>query len=278
MSGIQFDALSYLGFRSFKPSANLSEFVDSYWFVNTSDKKRIDTVERLHPNGGYGLILNYCDPLQFDCELQSSPCILDGTNTFTRTVNLKGSLNLVGIRFKPAGAYRLLNIPLCEIKDHAIPLDEINYSTHYNLFNNLLEVESYPLKVLMIEDWLIKNMRSDVQISGVIRESLSIISRYKGILPINELSKSTGHNQRKIERLFNSQVGMTPKEYSRTLRASEARFHIKNKHKMLFTDLAYDLGYYDQAHFIKQFKKVVGVTPREYYKQKVNSFGKASLC
>ena len=263
MSKNKANPLIHLGFKRLEPSEKLSPFVESYWFINTDIDHPINTKEYLHPEGGVGIILNYADPLQLDGINQTVPCILDGTNTLTRELGLKGVLDAVGIRFKAAGAHLIFSLPLNELKNETLPLADTPLRNYPVLYSKLAQAKSISEKVSTIESWLYKSLLPDSKPSNLVKQSLQLIKSQNGLVNIESVAKSLDVNLRRIERLFNSQVGMTPKEYSRNLRIKAARSYIKSN-KLSFTEIAYDLGYYDQAHFINQFKKVTGITPREY--------------
>ena len=256
------NSLSHLGFQRFEPSAKLSAIIECYWFINSDHP--INSNEFLHPDGGMGIILNYGDAFQFDDILNNDLCILDGSNTLSKKLSLKGSLNAIGIRFKPAGANLLFSLPLNELKNETISLSDTTLKKPSELYYNLIEAQTFHSKVLVIENWLCHSLHSEKNISNVVLASLMLIKAHKGLLPIKSVASQLDYNQRRIERLFNAQVGMTPKEYSRILRIEQARAYIKNNKDSSFATIAYDLGYYDQAHFINQFKNVEGITPREY--------------
>ena len=71
-------------------------------------------------------------------------------------------------------------------------------------------------------------------------------------------------SQRQLERLYKTQVGMSPKHYARLMRIMAARLALKQKPAQSNTRLAIDLGFYDQAHFIREFTAVIGMTPYRY--------------
>ena len=261
-------SLIHLGFKRFEPSEKLSDFVECYWFINADIHNPIDSKEYLHPEGGIGIILNYADSLQFDGILHTAPCILDGTNTLTRELGLNGVLDAVGIRFKPAGANLLFSLPLNELKNETLSLADTALNNYPDLYYKLSRAKTFSFKVSIIEDWLCRSLQSKTNTSNIVTQSLQLIKNQNGLITIESIAKKLDYNQRRIERLFNSQVGMTPKEYSRNLRIKAARTTIKNNKTKSFTEIAYDLGYYDQAHFIKQFKNVMKITPREYFKKK----------
>lgn len=254
--------LSHLGFQRFEPSIGLATLVDCYWFINSTDP--ITSDEYLHADGGMGIILNYGGDLRLEGELNNEACIFDGVNTATKRLSLKGILNAVGIRFKPAGANLLLSLPLSELKNETISLADTTLRKTEELYDKLAEARSFQLKVSIIEDWLYGSLQEKNQISKVVSASLTLIEKYNGLLPIKAVARELDYNQRKIERLFKAQVGLAPKEYSGILRAEQARLYIKRNRDNSFAMMAHDLGYYDQAHFTHQFKKVVRLTPREY--------------
>lgn len=259
------EPLIHLGFRRFEPSILLSEFVDCYWFINTDNDKPIYGKEYMHPEGGFGIILNYADPLHFDGIKQTAPYILDGTNTITRELSLNGVLNAVGIRFKAAGAHLLFSLPLSELKNEIISLKDTPLRKIPNLYSELALAKAFSTKVKIIEDWLYKSLLS-TNTSDLVKQSLQLIKNQQGMIAIESVAKKFNCNLRQIERLFNTQVGMTPKEYSRNLRIKIARASIKSNNLSL-TEIAHHLGYFDQAHFSNQFKKVTGITPGTYLKK-----------
>ncbi|NOQ14067.1 MAG: helix-turn-helix domain-containing protein [Methyloprofundus sp.] len=268
MSNNRDNPLIHLGFKRFEPSKKLSGFVECYWFINTDIHSPIDTKEYLHPEGGMGIILNYAEPLQFDGIAQTAPCILDGTNTLTRELGLTGVLDAVGIRFKPAGAHLLFSLPLHELKNETLALADTPLKNYPDLYSRLSHAKTLLSKVSTIEDWLCKSLQPEANTSNIVNKSLQLIKNQNGLVTIDSVAKKLDYNQRRIERLFNSQVGMTAKEYSRNLRIKTARSYIKSNKYSSFAEMAYDLGYYDQAHFINQFKNVMGITPREYFRKK----------
>ncbi len=275
MSNSEDRPLMHLGFKRIEPSKKLSALVECYWFINTDIDSPVIAKEYMHPEGGVGIIFNYADPLQFDGIEQAAPCILDGTNTLTRELGLNGVLDAVGIRFKTTGAHLLFSLPLNELKNETLSLADTPLKNYPDLYSKLSHAKTLSAKVSTLENWLCKSLLSEVNTSNVVKQSLQLIKHQKGVVTIESVAKTLNFNQRRIERLFNSQVGITPKEYSRNLRIKAARAYIKsNNHS--FSEIAYDLGYYDQAHFINQFKKVTGTTPRDYLRKTSNNKGTAS--
>lgn len=264
MPDTQHNPLPHLGFKRFSPSAKLARYVQSYWFVNSELSLSNDRSEYLHPDGGMSIIFNYSDVFQFANNNKASEFIFDGAGTATRALNLKGRLNIIGIRFHPAGASSFLSTPLNEYKNTLLNHDDVPFKQQAELYQQLSEVDSYQQKVNLIEKWLTHIVKPEAVISDVVSASVNFIQQHHGQLTISDLAKQLGFNQRRIERLFNSQVGLTAKEFAQNIRVKHARTYIKQKPNLTFAEIAHDLGYYDQAHFNHQFKQVMGISPKRY--------------
>ena len=90
-----------------------------------------------------------------------------------------------------------------------------------------------------------------------------------GQLSVDELSKQTNINRRQLERKFSSAIGLSPKQLSKTIRLQATLKMLLSKKFTSLTALAYENEYYDQAHFIKDFKELTGFTPKEFYGNKL---------
>jgi transcriptional regulator GlxA family with amidase domain len=84
-----------------------------------------------------------------------------------------------------------------------------------------------------------------------------------GHMPISD-------SQRQLERLYQNQVGISPKQYSQLLRVETARLVLGQMNKSSTANLAAELGFYDQSHFIREFSAVIGLTPYAYMKRKLS--------
>lgn len=261
--------LTHIGFTRIEPSKEHAELIENYWFINTNNHKSTGIYEHLHADGGHGIILNYEHSLSFNGIHISANSFFDGTNTASQKLGLHGVLNAVGIRFKPAGAAMYFSFPLKDIKNKVISLDDTNTPNHSELYDKVKEAHTLGTKVSVIEHWLSQIRNNKICISNSVLESLKFINYHRGTQPISLLEEHLGYSKRKIERLFNEKTGMTAKEYSTNQRLEFARQLIKSNNHSL-TDITYQLGYYDQAHFINQFKNNIGITPGEYLMKHLN--------
>jgi transcriptional regulator GlxA family with amidase domain len=102
-------------------------------------------------------------------------------------------------------------------------------------------------------------------VDEIIKSTVETILTAHGQLSVDDLSKQTNTNRRQLARKFSSAIGLSPKQLSKTIRLQAALKMLMTGKVTSLTDLAYEGEYYDQAHFIKDFKEFTGLTPKEFY-------------
>ncbi|VAW72742.1 hypothetical protein MNBD_GAMMA10-5 [hydrothermal vent metagenome] len=255
--------LDHLGFRKYMPAPSLADYIESYWFMNVRCEPGSVFSELLHPDGGMGFVFNYGSPLKFDDELLMGGAFLNGPCNQSMCLTMADKINAVGIRFKPAGAHHFMAMPLNELKNSFIPCADkklCNLNDYfYNETNDLKKVQA-------IDSVMFTLFATEKQVSSLTLKALTIVKQHKGMLEINKLASLLDANQRKLERVFKLHIGVSPAEYSSVIKISHARTRLKNSVYAL-SDISFDLGFYDQAHFSRQFKSVVGISPGAYRQQ-----------
>jgi hypothetical protein len=123
--------LAYLGFRLFSPGDVLRPYVKSYWYLSREAPLATPKQEYLHPQGGFGIVFNFGDPISVDTQTVKAGVFLDGVNTVSRRLGFAGRVEQLGIRFHEGGAYPFLGIPLSEVRN------EINLEGRLNEENLL---------------------------------------------------------------------------------------------------------------------------------------------
>jgi AraC-like DNA-binding protein len=191
-----------------------------------------------------------------------------------RGLEFVGHVELLGIRFRAGGAFPFLGIPLVEVRNQLDVLDVLDRSTLLQLHSRLCESRSMAARIGLLEDWLVERLSLGITRSALIPQSLARLRQGLATLPrgaclpsIPALADDLAISQRQLEHLFRSQVGMTPMHYLRLQRVEIARLALKQK-KQSAARLAADLGYFDQAHFIREFRSVIGLTPYAYMMRK----------
>ena len=261
------DPLAYLGFQLIAPSAPLRPYVRSYWSFRREAPLLAYHEEYMHPRGGFGIVFNFGDRLFLDGQALVEPVFLDGTNTISRKMGFLGRVELMGISFWEGEAYPFLTVPLVELRDETPLLDVLESPSLMYLYERLYAVHSLPARIELLEQWLIGRLLLRKERDPLVRASLAWLRQVEGRLSIAALAEKFAIGQRQLERLYQTQVGLSPKQYAQLLRIQTARLALKQMRAHSTTDLAVDLGFYDQAHFIREFKAVVGMTPYSYLKR-----------
>jgi AraC-like DNA-binding protein len=259
--------LAALGFQLVRPRLELRPYIRAYWYLRRDTPLQTYTEQYMHPRGGIGLAFNLADPVYLGGQLVAEPVFFDGTTTVSRTMGFLGRLDLVGVSFRAGGAYPVIGVPLAEIRDGIGLLEALDIASVMQLHTQLFEERSTQARIQQIEAWLLRRLALGRALSALIPASLALLRSSGPVLPIPRLAEQLAVSQRQLERLYYAQVGMSPKQYAQLIRVERARLTLKRGQVQSTADLAVDLGFYDQSHFIRDFSAVVGMTPNAYSKR-----------
>lgn len=171
-----------------------------------------------------------------------------------------GECAIIGIHFKPGGIHPFLKEPLNEILNIHIPLHTL-WGSGVNEVRDELAASSVPDTMFQIlERWLLSMMNWNTERHPAVQHALSNLHRFQ----VAEIIDQTGISHRRFNQLFKAQVGMTPKRLSRIYRFQEVLRHINDGRQESWTDTALACGYFDQAHFIRDFRSFSGINPGDY--------------
>lgn len=263
MSDVRFPHLADVGFVRVAPTPALRPFVQWYWYIHSRGRVATPRAEFMHADGSLGLVFNWGDALELSHGYFPQAISLDRVTPQSKQLQLSGNIEALGVLFCPGGAFPILGIPMPELVSTEALLAHAPFRQLSQLHERLYEAPSLAEKINLIEMWL-KTMgqRSRPQ-SPIITPSLKIINQANGQLSLPYLADAVHLGQRQLERLYQEQVGLSPKKIAQLRRVRQARAVLKqNSHTL--ADVAYRCGFYDQAHFIREFKAVIGLTPGAY--------------
>ncbi|GAB4519312.1 MAG: helix-turn-helix domain-containing protein [Anaerolineae bacterium] len=266
--------LAYLGFQLIPASPLLQPYISAYWVFQRASPLSTYHEEAMHPSGGFGLVFNFGSRPRYGMHTLESPVFLDGVNTITRHLGFIGHVDMMGIRFREGGAFPFLRIPLVELQNTIDVRVALNDVSLLHLHEQLAETPSRTARIHLLERWLLDRLTRGKAHNPLVAASLAYMREEIALLPqgyrlssIPRLADNFGISQRQLEHLYRIQVGITPGAYMRLQRVQMARLALKQK-RQSNTRLAADLGYHDQAHFIREFRSVVGITPYAYMVRK----------
>ncbi len=167
------------------------------------------------------------------------------------------------VQFKTKGAYPFLKLPINELNNKVISAQEIFGNEILELRKQILNSENSSGKFKIVEKWLLKQF--DVRKSAS-KEITSILEQVqlKPISESKEIISTYPYSQKHLINQFKKHFGLTPKVFHRVFRFNEMLKKIQNKELLVWSQIAYEFGYSDQSHFIKEFREFSGFNPQEF--------------
>ena len=119
-------------------------------------------------------------------------------------------------------------------------------------------------RINIIETFLLNKLNEKNTISNIVKSTVDALLKTNGTTPINVLLKNDISKRRQLERHFKKQIGISPKQLGKAIRLQATLNLLLNRKSETLTDIAYESEYFDQNHFTKDFKELVGFTPKEF--------------
>lgn len=184
------------------------------------------------------------------------------------TIDAGQNASMMVVRFRTGAAQFLLHFPLSELADSIVEAEAIWGNAFLALREHLIEQPTPEAKFAALENWLLGRMRREAEPHPVVRYALDRICRDTHLLTVADIQRKTGFSNKHFIHLFEKYVGVTPKTYLRILKFQRVLAEIEQAQKIQWSDIAYGCGYYDQAHFIKEFRHFSGLNPTAYLAEK----------
>ncbi len=254
--------------KIFEPNNELTEFVKCYWTLE-ADKEDTPVKNTIVPDGTMKLIFHYGDTYKHhpsNGDIITLPkCFLIGQLTKPYVVEPLGITGTFVVRFHPNGFLPFATIPIKEIENTAVPLSELFGEEGEKIGNSILNANSTIDRINLIEHFLLKHLTDKKTIGNVMKSAIETILDANGQFSVNEYSLHNNINRRQLTRKFATTIGLSPKQLAKTIRIQATLKKLLSNKVVKLTDLAYENEYFDQAHFIKEFKEFTGLTPKEFY-------------
>jgi AraC-like DNA-binding protein len=254
----------------YNPAFPLSRFVACFWYwegVSQTPAK-----ERLMPTGEPCIIVNLRDDALrlFDCsDFKRSEsyglALLSGAATRPIVIDNQDQDRVFGIQFRSAGAFPFFRAPASETANVAVSLDNLWRSGASELRERLLAATSLKSLFQVGEIVLSAQAARSLQLHPAVNFALGRFCNAPHAGTIAAVSDQLGLSQRHFIAVFREQVGLTPKAFCKVRRFQYVLRSIHGTARIDWAQVALDSGYYDQAHFIHDFREFSGLTPRQYW-------------
>ena len=274
-------------YRRYSPPPPLSSHIHCLWY--SEGMQGAHPRERLLPNGESGIVIDLREqPIRiYDCDNPASfethpPAVFCGARSDCFVIETSRQERVIGIQFKAGGAFPFLGMPASELANASHSLENIWGSEAALLREELLATSHVESMFVVLENALLERYRKMIGSSafcwnsksirnsdGVLHPAVSFALRSLSSshsIAIADLAERVGLSSRRFIEIFRIQTGLSPKAFQRVRRFQHVLCKLRHRSHHPLTELALDCGYYDQSHFIHDFRRFSGTTPSDYLK------------
>ncbi len=232
------------------PAEHVGFFVERYWIVRWDLDEPY--VQATAPNPCVNLVV----------EPASSGVFGVPTGSFARTLAGRGCT--FGVKFKPGGFYPFFRSPISDLRDRMLELEKVFGEDGAALVDELRSLDEDEQMVEAAEAFFQHRLPEPDGNVVLVNQIVDHIVAEDTVQKVADLATAFGRSERSLQRLFHKYVGVGPRWVIARYRLQEAVCRIESDPVVKWSDVAAELGYFDQSHFVRDFKRIVGVTPAEY--------------
>ncbi|RNC79650.1 MAG: AraC family transcriptional regulator [Balneola sp.] len=257
-----------MNYQTFQPHPDLVALVKFYWTLEvpydpTNQKQKII------PDGCIEMTFNLADDIKryvSDTEYIVHPCaMVMGQRTKSYYIEPMGNVDSFAICFYPYGFANFIDTPLKELSDVETPVSTLfGEIPAKELEQKIVRAENTQQRIEIIEAFLLKKLSEQSTVDAIVQSTIDALVSTKGSTSINTILQEDLSKRRQLERKFVKQIGISPKQLGRVIRLHSALNMMLNEEGESLTNIAYENEYFDQAHFIKDFREFIGVSPKEF--------------
>ncbi|MEQ8237829.1 MAG: AraC family transcriptional regulator [Cyclobacteriaceae bacterium] len=253
-----------MNYKSYKPEPSLNQYIREYWVMN-SEGDQASVERKIIPDGFPELILHFGDPYEINInghwEEQNS-CSVAGQIRKKYSLRNTGHTAILGIKLQPAAVAQIFNLDMSDLVDQVIPLPIEHRFVWESLINDPNNIDKITDVIAFIEEHLKAIINVEMSRPPE-QDALDHLVNKNGSIDLEELCQTFLTNERKLARYFKSNVGLSPKVYSRILRFAHI-IKLLEGHEKNWAEISNYAELYDQADFINSFKDFTGEEPSNY--------------
>ncbi len=256
-----------MNYQTFQPHPDLSALVKFYWTLEVPFDPK-NQKQKIIPDGCIEMTFNLKDKIkryvsENDFIVHPNAMVM-GQRTKSYFIEPLGDVDSFAICFYPYGFASFVATPLEDLVDIEVTLGSLfGENPAKTLEQDILEATTTQKRIEIIETFLLERLNQNASIENLVKTTVDSLLATNGSNSINQILKDDLSKRRQLERNFKKQIGISPKQLGKVLRLQAALKMLLNDKESL-TNIAYESEYFDQAHFIKDFKEFIGTTPKEF--------------
>jgi AraC-like DNA-binding protein len=261
-----------MNYQTYIPHKNLESLVKFYWTLEVPFDAN-NPKQKIVPDGCIEMTFNLGDKIKKyitdDDFIINADATVMGQRTKSFYIEPVGHVNTIAICFYPYGFANFTNTPLEQLVDKETPIAEVFEQREANeLEQQIIRATNTQQRIELIETFLLHKLNQKNTISNIVKLTVDALLKTNGSTSINAILKDDSAKRRQLERHFKKQIGISPKQLSKVIRLQATLQMLLQQHPERLTDIAYENEYFDQNHFIKDFKEFVGITPKAFLDNK----------
>jgi AraC-like DNA-binding protein len=237
-------------FRKQRPSPLLAEYIDYYWYLSDFPTHK---EEHIIPSGTLEMVITLHDGRA------NIGAVVSGARTGHFVIDVRAHASIVGVHFKPGGAYPLLGVPPGCLTDQHVVLEAIWGTPAVFLRERLREARDSDARFRILDETFTRRLTVPTRQRGEVKFALQRLA--KGNVSIGQVTAEVDLSRRHLIALFTEEVGLTPKIFGRVQRFQRAMSLATQDTSRDWAQLALACGYTDQSHLIRDFVSLSGLSP-----------------
>lgn len=255
-------------YQVFDPPLNLAPYVRFFWALEADVAHGEEFVHRSMADGCVEMVFHYrsvFDEITSDDLIEASPLAsIQAQSTRYRRFVTRETFGIFGAYLYPFAIPRLFGYPASDFTNISPDLASVFGREGSLLDERMCTAPTNEDRIAIISEFLTEKLNATIRELPSIHHSVHTVLASKGARTVDSLAAEHNISKRQFERRFKDLAGLSPKLYSRVVRFQAATQFKLNGTRDL-TEIAYASGYYDQSHFINDFREFSGYTPKEYF-------------
>jgi AraC-like DNA-binding protein len=259
-------------YRTCTPAPPLGDFVDSFWHYDGYAPPHLK--ERILPSGTVELVINHRDdevriynPSQPEHCKRFSGALVSGAYRGSFVIDSEQQASIMGVHFRPGGAFPFLGLPAGELLDAHVDLETLWGPSAVELRERLCAAATPEERFRLLEAALAAHLFRPLEHHGAVSMALAAFGRTDGGARVRDVARRVGLSERRFIQVFTAEVGLTPKLFCRVQRFQRARARVRRATAPDWARLAAACGYFDQSHLIRDFRAFSGLSPTDYLRR-----------
>lgn len=255
--------------KHYIPVDPLHRFIEKFFYYSGFTPEHI--IDRFLPDGNVHLLFDLTDIPKYIYDNHSLKAIqsckkvwFSGFRTQPITIPSGRESEMLIVNFRKGKAFPFINRPMGHLTNQVVDAELVVKNDILDLRARIREARTILQKFRLLENHLLRHYRSSLMENPCIDYAIAGITAFPHTCSLSDISARAGYSQKHLITLFKDHVGVTPKEFLKIIRFQKAVEEIERQQPVNWTALALDCGFYDQSHFIADFKAFSGFTPTEY--------------